>query len=135
MSTSSLRARRAPVTLRVTVNMQHGHEPGWAPAEIGAFVDSVLAGGKPLAKVGRPVVAGASATAGVEGEGVVRGQFHFTSDAGKWQDRKWQTVDAKWEPNERRLTADLPPARPLTFFFTATDDRGLVTSGEYAVVE
>src|SRR5262249_58009011 len=33
--------------LCVTVNMPHGHPQGWAPVEIGLFVDSVLKGGKP----------------------------------------------------------------------------------------
>ena len=38
-------------TLRVTVNMPHGHRQGWAPVEIGLFVDQHLRGGPPLARL------------------------------------------------------------------------------------
>ncbi|MDX1947417.1 MAG: alpha/beta fold hydrolase, partial [Pirellulaceae bacterium] len=31
--------------VRVTVNMPHGHQAGWAPAEIGLFIDQHLRGG------------------------------------------------------------------------------------------
>src|SRR6266478_560879 len=36
--------------LCVTVNLPHGHGEGWAPVEIGLFVDQHLRGAKPLAK-------------------------------------------------------------------------------------
>ena len=38
-------------TLCVTVNMPHGHPQGWAPVEIGLFVDQHLRKGKPLAQI------------------------------------------------------------------------------------
>jgi PhoPQ-activated pathogenicity-related protein len=40
--------------LRITINMPHGHQQGWAPKEIGLFVDQYLTGGVPLATVMKP---------------------------------------------------------------------------------
>src|SRR5262249_30738010 len=34
--------------LRIEVNMRHGHPPGWAPQEIGLFIDSFCRNGQPL---------------------------------------------------------------------------------------
>lgn len=130
----SYRLVKSPPTLRVTINMPHGHEAGWAPAEIGAFVDSVLKDGKKLLKLRPPIVDGTTIAAEVEGEGFASGQLNFTTDAGRWQDRKWHTASAKWDPEKRRLSAELPTRRPLTFFFTATDERGMVTSSQQAAV-
>ncbi len=53
----------APRTLCVTVNMPHGHPAGWAPPEIGAFVDSLLKGGQPLANLGPLKIDGSTASA------------------------------------------------------------------------
>ncbi len=36
--------RHASKNVRIQVNMPHGHEEGWAPAEIAAFIDAVLLG-------------------------------------------------------------------------------------------
>ena len=63
---------KAPVDLCVTVNMPHGHEPGWAPREIGLFVDSVLKGGTPLPRLSMPTIAGGRIEARVAAPGPVR---------------------------------------------------------------
>jgi dienelactone hydrolase len=131
----SYRLVTAPLTLRVTVNMRHSHEAGWAPAEIAAFVDSALKEGPPLLRLHRPILTATTVTTKVEGDSLAAGQLNFTTDVGKWQDRKWQIFDAKWESTQRRLTAELPTTRPITFFFTATDNRGLITSSEHMTRE
>src|SRR5262249_24179477 len=38
----SYRATNGPHTLCITVNMPHGHPAGWAPVEIGFFMDHAL---------------------------------------------------------------------------------------------
>ena len=83
-------------TLCVTVNMPHGHHQGWAPAEIGLFVDQHLRQGKPLARVEAMKRDGN----GVEvtfrsGVAVTGARLHYTTDGGPWQKRKWQTREAK----------------------------------------
>ncbi len=44
----------APKNIREQVKMPHGHSAGWAPPEIGAFVDSVLLGKAKLPEVSMP---------------------------------------------------------------------------------
>ncbi len=44
--------------LRIQINMPHGHPPGWAPKEIGIFIDSKCHGGQPLPIPGKPVIDG-----------------------------------------------------------------------------
>lgn len=43
-----------PKNIRIQVKMPHGHGPGWAPPEIGEFIDSVLLGKLKLPLVSAP---------------------------------------------------------------------------------
>src|ERR1700761_6544395 len=53
---------KTPKNYRLTTDMVHGHEPGWAPKEIGLFIDHYLIKGKAL-----PLVSNVSLTTnGVE---------------------------------------------------------------------
>ncbi len=125
------RAVPGQVDLRIQVRMPHGHGVGWAPKEIGLFADSVLTGGKPLARLGKLETADGRAKATVTAEvPVVAGQLHYTSDTGKWQDRKWETIDAK--AADGAVSAPLPQARPLVYYLSVTDQRGAMTSSEHA---
>ncbi|MEO6810099.1 MAG: alpha/beta fold hydrolase, partial [Isosphaeraceae bacterium] len=82
-------------TLRVTVAMPHGHPQGWAPIEIGLFVDSVLKQGAPLLKAGPLIVANGRATAEVKGSKPIQtAQGHVTTDDGPWQTRHWRDLKA-----------------------------------------
>ena len=129
----SYRAVPGPCTLRVTVGMEHGHEPGWAPEEIGMFADHHMRAGRPLASAGPVEVDGgrAWASCGSPG-GIVGGGFHYTVDDGEWQERKWTSETAR--VSDGRVEANLPDERPLTLFFTVTDDRGALVSTEHRVV-
>jgi hypothetical protein len=44
--------------LRIQIKMPHGHPPGWAPQEIGLFIDSKCRGGKPLPVPAKPMIKG-----------------------------------------------------------------------------
>jgi dienelactone hydrolase len=119
--------------LRVTVNMPHGHRQGWAPPEIGLFVDQHLRGGEPLARVksvkrdgGRVEVTFDAAVP------VSRAALHFTTDSGPWKERKWYTRPA--EVAEAAVRAELPEDRPLVYFLTLTDNRGATVSTEHEVL-
>jgi len=118
------------VDLCVTVNMPHGHPQGWAPAEIGLYVDSVLRGGRPLATVGRLAIEAGTAVAGVSADvPLASAALHYTNDVGAWQERQWQTVEAHLEAG--RAWAELPAERPLVCFLTVTDERGAVVSSDH----
>jgi dienelactone hydrolase len=119
-------------TLCVTVRMPHGHYEGWAPQEIGLFVDSCVKGGKPLAELGALTIAKGQISVPVRSATVplVSAKLHYTTDTGAWQNRNWKTVDAK--VCQSQIQAKLPADRPLVAFLTATDERGAVVSSEHA---
>lgn len=128
----SYRLVRSPRNLCVTVNMPHGHPQGWAPAEIGAYVDSVLKGGTPLAVLSAPQVQGDALSATYETHSpIAKAELHYSTDRGRWQDRKWTSVAVEIDQQAKALRAKLPPARPLVAFLTVTDARGLTTSSEH----
>ncbi|MFO0902054.1 MAG: acetylxylan esterase [Pirellulales bacterium] len=118
--------------LCVTVNMPHGHPQGWAPQEIGLFIDQQVRGGEPLAQVG-PTAALSSdkkqATLKIVSARRPTVRFHWTTDDGPWQKRNWQTVDVPVVGDSASTT--IPDARPLVGFFTLRDERGATVSTEH----
>jgi len=117
--------------LRIEIRMPHGHPSGWAPKEIGLFVDSVLAGGDPLARLGPMRTVDGKATAPFTAVvPVASGQLHYTADSGPWQKRNWRSVEA--ELAGASVRADLPGERPLVYYLSVTDQRGAMVSTEHA---
>jgi cephalosporin-C deacetylase-like acetyl esterase len=106
--------------LRITVNMPHSHRDGWAPNEIGLFIDQFLRGGRALPSV--------SELKNVEGKmvlkcnctGKVAAKLHFTNDHGPMNGRAWHTRRAT-VLNER-VVADAPSGEATAWFFSFTDD-------------
>jgi dienelactone hydrolase len=121
-------------TLCVRVNMPHGHRQGWAPAEIGLFVDRHLRGGKPLARVESVRRDGKQVEVKFRSEVPLTGAtLHYTTDAGPWQKRQWRTNPARIEGPTVR--AELPEARPLVYFLSLTDERQAVVSTEHETLD
>jgi dienelactone hydrolase len=119
------------VDLRIEVRMRHSHRHGWAPEEIGLFVDSVLRGGDPLARLGPMQTAGGKAAAEfTSAVPVAGGRLHYTTDSGPWNERTWQSVDAIVAGET--VSADLPPKRPLVCYLSVTDQRGAMVTTEHA---
>jgi dienelactone hydrolase len=117
-------------TLCITVRMPHGHPAGWAPVEIGLFVDGHLRKGKPLAKITRAKRDGKSVTVRFQSEVPVRSAaLCCTSDSGPWQKRLWKSTPLKIEGDT--VKADLPAGRPLVWFVTLTDERKATVSSEH----
>lgn len=113
--------------LRIEVGMRHGHQPGWAPEEIGLFIDSKCREGKPLPVLAEPSVRDGRVTVRVEGQPRVESaQLRFTTDDGPRVDRQWQTVDASIR--DGNIAAPAPPNNANTWFLTATDERGAMVS-------
>jgi dienelactone hydrolase len=126
---------KAPVDLCIKVAMPHGHSQGWAPAEIGLFVDSVLRGGARLARVRTPEQAGDRLAANVTTARAIRAaKVHTTEDIGPWQPRVWKTAEARYE--EGMVSIKLPAGdKPLVVYFTVEDDRGAVSSSPHVGVK
>jgi hypothetical protein len=130
--------------LRIQMNMAHGHPPGWAPAEIGLFIDSKCIGGRPLPVPGRPRIEGEDVRLSVRMAapgGLKKAALHYTTDPGLRSKRQWTTVEASVavpvvESNEglrlqvQEVRAPRPPAGANTWFMTVTDDRDAMVSTE-----
>ncbi len=132
---ASYRAANGPQTLCVRLRMPHGHgDAGEGPAEIFAFADSVLRGGEPLARVYNASRAGAAVQARVESpRPLANAELCYTTAAGRWPDRLWETLPAEVLGDPRRgatLRATLP-AGTTAWYFNVFDDRDLCVSSEH----
>ena len=115
------------IDLRIQPGMRHGHGHGWAPKEIGLFVDSVLVGGDPLPRLSAIATVGDRVSAEFTAkQPVVKAELWYTSDTGPWQSRKWKSTEAVIDGHT--IHARLPKQRPLVYFFNVTDRRGAMTS-------
>ena len=135
--TSLQKSYRLPTgvrTLCIRVRMPHGHKAGWRPKEIYAFADSLLKGGKPLAKITasgrRKREAWATFTSAVP---IVKAELNYTKDTGRWQKRKWQAAPAAIDAKANKVTAELPEGAGV-YYLNLIDARGLVVSTEHEVV-
>lgn len=127
----SYRAVPGRADVRIEVRMPHGHKAGWAPQEIGLYVDSILRDGAPLPHLGELKIEGNVVSASFDATApVVAGHLHFTTDTGNFKQRKWQSVEATIGDNQVRAT--LPEDRPLMYYLSVTDQRGAMTSTEHA---
>jgi dienelactone hydrolase len=112
----------------IVVELKHGHF--WNFPEPDLFIDSVLLGKEPLAKLGGMEVkdGAASATLKISGEPQELA-LCYTTDVGAWQKRKWRKLPAVMK--DGRVTAALPAEKPLTFYLSAKDSRGATVSTEH----
>jgi dienelactone hydrolase len=113
--------------IRVTVDMPHSHPAGWAPPEIGLFVDHYLRDGKALPSVGPPRIENGkvlvTATSPLK---LSSAELHWTSEDGPINKRQWQSSTATFEGDT--LKAAAPPADATAWFVTVADERGAVVS-------
>ncbi|MCB1229282.1 MAG: prolyl oligopeptidase family serine peptidase [Verrucomicrobiae bacterium] len=116
--------------MRIEFRMRHGHFPGWAPKEIGIFIDAHCRGGKPLPHPGEPKI---------DDDGNVRvkvehpfplkeATLYYTTETGLRSDREWQKVPARIEADS--VVAPAPPAEANTWYLSVTDERDAMVSTE-----
>ncbi|MDQ3814661.1 MAG: prolyl oligopeptidase family serine peptidase, partial [Armatimonadota bacterium] len=130
----SYRLPRGRRTLSVRVRMPHGHGgPGENPEEIRAFADSHLKGGTPLARIIEQGRSDDKTKAWVAYEShlpLVKAELNFTKDAGKWQERRWETIPATIDSANRRVTAQLPDGVTV-YYFNLVDKKNWIVSSEH----
>jgi len=114
--------------MRIEVNMPHGHAPGWAPQEIGLFIDSFCRDGKPLPVPGKLEADGDQVRLPFDSAVPLKSAaLHYTADAGLRSKRTWQSLPA--EIHDDIVTAPKPPIGANTWFISLTDERdAMVTS-------
>ncbi|NKB70301.1 MAG: prolyl oligopeptidase family serine peptidase [Candidatus Latescibacteria bacterium] len=127
----SYRLPPGPRTLCIGVEMPHSHADGWAPGEMGAFADSILDGGAPLARIvdfrrldNRLVATFQSARP------IVRAEICYTRASGYWSDRKYNVLPATIDYDKGRVEAVIP-SQTRVCFLNLYDDRGCVVSTEH----
>ncbi len=115
--------------IRIEPKMRHGHPPGWAPKEIGLFVDSYCKGSRALLVIGKPKVKAGVAMASVSDiDRVQSATLHFTTETGLRSKRNWKSIEAKVKAG--KVTAGPLPADANTWFFTVTDSNDSMISSE-----
>ena len=113
--------------IRIQDHMPHGHGVGWAPVEIGIFIDSYCRGGAPLAVPGNPLIAGGQVSVTYTARVALKeAALHFTTDTGLRSKRAWQSVPATIGSDS--VTAPKPPADANTWFLSLTDERGAMVT-------
>ncbi|MFO1064085.1 MAG: PhoPQ-activated protein PqaA family protein [Pirellulales bacterium] len=117
-----------PKQLRIQVRMPHSHPAGWAPQEIGLFIDSYCHSGKPLPRTGSLQKNGDKVEMSVESSTTIpTAELHYTTDTGLRSDRTWKSIPATFMPG--KVVADLPPSEATTWYLSVTDERGAMVSG------
>lgn len=120
-------------SIRIEVRMKHSHPDGWAPKEIALFLDSVLRDGKPLPQLGEIGKEGIRITVPVTAEvDLAAAHLNYTTDSGTWQERHWETVDARL--GEGAVSAELPRPAPTAYYLDVIDARGAMVSTPPVIV-
>jgi dienelactone hydrolase/lysophospholipase L1-like esterase len=119
---------KGPRQVRIEVNMRHGHVAGWAPKEIGLFVDQHVKNGAALPKLGSPEMAGDKVSATVVSSVPLKlGELHFTADSGPLVNRRWQSTKATIEGES---ISALVPETATIWMLSTTDSRDAMVSSE-----
>lgn len=128
--------------LRIQIKMPHGHPPGWAPQEIGLFIDSKCRDGKPLPILDRPKIEGDQVKVWCTSSPptkLKKAELHYTKDVGPRSKREWTTVPATVGTDvldmnggivmqTTAITAPKPPADANTWYLSVTDGRDAMVS-------
>lgn len=116
-----------PKEMRIEVNMRHGHPPGWAPQEIGLFIDSYCRGGVPLVDLGPPTVSGETIAVQYSSKIPLKSTtLHYTTDTGLRSERTWKSLPGTFTENS--ITTPQPPSDANTWFISAVDERDAMVS-------
>lgn len=120
---------KGPRTMRIEPKMPHSHGAGWAPEEIGIFVDSILKEGIPLPTIGEMTVNGNTVTVPFESEtALVKAELHYTTESGLRTERNWEAIPARI--GDGTVEAQGLPADANTWLVTLTDSRGAMVTTE-----
>jgi len=115
--------------LRITVNMPHSHKQGWAPKEIGLFIDQYLKSGTQLPAIGKPHITDGKVRARIKSKvTTVSANLHYSTGTGQINKREWESVSAHIQGGF--IDSPEPPDEATIWFLTVTDKRGATVSSE-----
>lgn len=119
---------KGSVTVSVQVRLPHGHI--WTFGEVDAFIDSHLRKGDPLPTLGKMKLEGEKVVATVTSKVKLKSaQLQYAVATGEWQKRDWKSLPARIE--DGKVEAKLPVERPLVYYLSVTDERGLAVSSPH----
>jgi cephalosporin-C deacetylase-like acetyl esterase len=114
---------------RITVNMPHGHQQGWAPQEIGLFIDQYLRDAPPLPSIQKPKLAAGKVHARVRSKSPLSdAQLHYTTGSTPINKLDWETATASLDG--RQLISCAVPDDATICILTVADSRGAIVSSE-----
>jgi dienelactone hydrolase len=114
---------------RITVNMPHGHQQGWAPKEIGLFIDQYVKGGVPLPTIMKPQLSDGKVRAMVKSTtALTSANLHYTKGTVPINKLDWESMSARFDG--KRIIAPAPPDAATIWFLTVSDSREAVVSSE-----
>ncbi len=118
---------KSPKQIRIEVKMRHSHQAGWAPHEIGRFIDHHLLGAEPLPQLGKPEVKNGHASVEVKSKvGLKAAQLHYTTDSNRLAERNWTSIPATIDGTT--ISANVPQKATI-WLFSATDSlNGMVST-------
>ncbi|MBR4171250.1 MAG: DUF1573 domain-containing protein [Kiritimatiellae bacterium] len=125
----SYRCLAVPYSLCVRLRMPHGHgAAGENPAEILAFANQMVRGGKKLPSIGPLKRNGAKVSASYSaGEyRIKQAILNYTTDSGRWQKRLWKETPAIFDP--KTVTAELPPNTTVYYLNLVTEENLVISS-------
>jgi cephalosporin-C deacetylase-like acetyl esterase len=110
---------KSPKQIRIEVKMPHGHQAGWAPNEIGRFIDHHLLGARPLPELGEPASNDGLASVEFKSEpGLKAARLHYTTDTNRLAERNWSSIPATIDGTT--ISAAVPKEATI-WLFSATD--------------
>ena len=122
---------QSPKNIAIKPAMPHGHIFDVPEALI--FIDSVLQGGVPLAKVVRCSVDGEKVNAEVESKtALTSAELHFTT-APHTENPKRAWAAQPLVIDGKNITGDAPPTDATAWFISVKDERGALVSSEVAI--
>ncbi len=114
--------------IREEVNMPHGHEAGWAPHEIAAFIDSALLDAPKLPLISRIKEDDGKVKAVVNDAPAGSASIVFTTDDKDINKHEWQTVPAIIDVTGTPTLVATVPAEAKIYFFSVTTTTGLMVT-------
>jgi dienelactone hydrolase len=115
------------VTLRIEAGMRHSHGHGWAPLEIGRFVDHHLLQKQALVELDEPELNGEIVSSRFSAEQKpTHAVLQYTNDQGPLVDRKWKSIDATLAAG--MVSAKLPADATIWCLAVTEKDGAMVTT-------
>lgn len=113
--------------MRIEVKMGHSHPAGWAPQEIGLFIDQHCRSGVGLPQFSELRVTESGITCQYAAPaGLKSARLHYTTADGLRSQRDWQSLPVEFDND--RLSVPLPTDKTNTWFLSLTDQRGAMTT-------